>query len=559
MTALSIQPTYPIFTDIDGQPLENGYIWIGTENLDPQTNPINVYWDEALTISAPQPIRTLAGYPSRNGSPGRLYVNSLYSIRVQNRNGSMVYSAPTPTEEYAGLISPFNGNFVAERFTAGFGPAADYPKAALHINKTATNHAHYGVLDNTYYDFTGSTDPIIGSASYNDNSQTRGTHAVDHHYSFQSYPNVELTGAQLDYLSGLYSIATINGSGTVANRYGAKVENALGTGAITKQYGYYSATLTRGTENWAFFSAGITPSFMGGAQYYGTGIDTINAASVDYNPGTGYLRFIPRANYGIEAVCKIFKLGAVGIEAILNNAADGNFYISARNGYATKLDNARAEGSLILTCYGVTDGIALKSASGSGYSGTDSALYVASNTGTSRSINAAGTVNASGADYAEYENNNGLVISKGSVVGFKADGTLTLTYSEAVRFGVKSTNPSLVGGDTWGNEESIGAEPKRPGADEDELAHSEYATALAEFKKRLEVARQKVDRVAYSGKVPCNVLGAQAGGYIVAVDNNGSIAGEFVADPDFSQYKKAVGRVNKILDDGRCEIAVIVH
>jgi hypothetical protein len=134
-----------------------------------------------------------------------------------------------------------------------------------------------------------------------------------------------------------------------------------------------------------------------------------------------------------------------------------------------------------------------------------------------------------------------------------------LTYSEAVRFGVKSTNPSLVGGDTWGNEEAIGAEPKRPGADEDELAHSEYAIALAEFKTRLEAARQKVDRVAYSGKVPCNVLGAQAGGYIVAVDNNGSIAGEFVADPDFGQYKKAVGRVNKILDDGRCEIAVIVH
>jgi hypothetical protein len=100
MSALSIQPTYPIFTDIDGQPLENGYVWIGTANLDPQTNPINVYWDAALTISATQPIRTLAGYPSRSGTPARLYVNSDYSIRVQNRNGSMVYSAPAATERY---------------------------------------------------------------------------------------------------------------------------------------------------------------------------------------------------------------------------------------------------------------------------------------------------------------------------------------------------------------------------------------------------------------------------------------------------------------------------
>lgn len=100
MSALSIQPTYPIFTETDGQPLENGYIWIGTVNLDPQVNPINVYWDAALTISAPQPIRTINGYPSRNGTPGRLYVNSDYSIRVMNRNGSTVYSAPEATERY---------------------------------------------------------------------------------------------------------------------------------------------------------------------------------------------------------------------------------------------------------------------------------------------------------------------------------------------------------------------------------------------------------------------------------------------------------------------------
>jgi hypothetical protein len=104
MSALSIQPTYPIFTDIDGQPLEAGYVWIGQANLDPQVNPINVYWDAALTISAPQPIRTLGGYPSRNGTPARLYVNSDYSIRVMNRNGSAVYSAPSATERYSDVV-----------------------------------------------------------------------------------------------------------------------------------------------------------------------------------------------------------------------------------------------------------------------------------------------------------------------------------------------------------------------------------------------------------------------------------------------------------------------
>jgi hypothetical protein len=113
MSVLSIQPTYPIFTDSDGQPLENGYVWIGAVNLDPQVNPINVYWDADLTILAAQPIRTLAGYPSNSGTPARLYVNGDYSIRVMDKKGSMVYSAPSATERYdGGVISNINASQV---------------------------------------------------------------------------------------------------------------------------------------------------------------------------------------------------------------------------------------------------------------------------------------------------------------------------------------------------------------------------------------------------------------------------------------------------------------
>jgi hypothetical protein len=71
---------------------------------DPQANPITAYWDAALTITAAQPIRTSGGYPSRSGTPARLYVASDYSIRVQNKNGSQVYSAPEATEAYGGGI-----------------------------------------------------------------------------------------------------------------------------------------------------------------------------------------------------------------------------------------------------------------------------------------------------------------------------------------------------------------------------------------------------------------------------------------------------------------------
>ena len=104
MTALSIQPPYPIFTESDGSPLENGFIYIGTANLDPVANPIAVYWDAALTVPAAQPIRTLNGYPSRNGTPARLYVGSDYSIRVNDAKGVAVYSAPAATERLSNVV-----------------------------------------------------------------------------------------------------------------------------------------------------------------------------------------------------------------------------------------------------------------------------------------------------------------------------------------------------------------------------------------------------------------------------------------------------------------------
>ena len=93
MSALSVEPPYPAFADADGQPLEDGYIWIGTVNLNPITNPIVAYWDSALTITAVQPIRTSRGYPVYQGTPSRIYTASDYSIQVQNKNATVVYTS----------------------------------------------------------------------------------------------------------------------------------------------------------------------------------------------------------------------------------------------------------------------------------------------------------------------------------------------------------------------------------------------------------------------------------------------------------------------------------
>ena len=93
MSALSVEPPFPAFADASGQPLEDGYIWIGTVNLNPITNPIVAYWNSALTITAVQPIRTSGGYPVYQGTPARIYTASDYSIQVQNKNGTVVYTS----------------------------------------------------------------------------------------------------------------------------------------------------------------------------------------------------------------------------------------------------------------------------------------------------------------------------------------------------------------------------------------------------------------------------------------------------------------------------------
>ena len=88
-----LESPFPSFNDTDGSPLNNGYVYVGSANLNPVTDPIPVYWDAALTQPAAQPIRTINGYLSRNGSPGRIYTSFItYSFRVTNNKGEQVFS-----------------------------------------------------------------------------------------------------------------------------------------------------------------------------------------------------------------------------------------------------------------------------------------------------------------------------------------------------------------------------------------------------------------------------------------------------------------------------------
>lgn len=180
---------------------------------------------------------------------------------------------------------------------------------------------------------------------------------------------------------------------------------------------------------------------------------------------------------------------------------------------------------------GGVNGFVVLDSTNNGYNAANATVKVGSNG--ARSINAAGTINASGADYAEYMTKAGdFIIAKGDICGVDENGKLTNVYSDAVTFVVKSTSPSYVGADTWG-------------ADIDDV-------------DELETERQKVDRIAFAGQVPVNVIGATSGDYIIPDNNNGSIRGIAISNPTFEQYKNAVGRVVATEPDGRALIIVKV-
>ena len=261
---------------------------------------------------------------------------------------------------------------------------------------------------------------------------------------------------------------------------------------------------------------------------------------------------------------------------------DGKLQIRVESGERI-LNAYTAVGTIISTCLGGTVVTPTNPTN-------DSILYLGKIDFSGRSLSAMGTVNASGSDYAEYMRKaDGCgEIAKGQIVGINSNAEITDRFDEAISFVIKSTDPSMVGGDTWGKEVAYPEQPsdlpqKQPApirkyeqSDADfhaEVAAIEaeyeaeltaynskvvdYEQALTEYTATIEAKRERYDRIAFSGQVPCNAVGGKPGDYVVPVRNDdGYIACKLVAYPSFDEYRIAVGQVWKVLDDGRAWVSV---
>ncbi|WP_295560641.1 hypothetical protein [uncultured Sphingomonas sp.] len=145
---------------------------------------------------------------------------------------------------------------------------------------------------------------------------------------------------------------------------------------------------------------------------------------------------------------------------------DGNLLVGVTGGTCHDLSKATAEQTPIVMVRssqtGLRSAMIYACSGGDTWAGSGAAMYLNRNSQTGRSLNAGGTINASGADYAEYVRKSlacGTIL-KGDVCGIDSNGELTRTWADARRYVVKSTDPNLVGGDTWAAH--LGPRPEAP-------------------------------------------------------------------------------------------------
>ena len=319
---------------------------------------------------------------------------------------------------------------------------------------------------------------------------------------------------------------------------------------------------TWGVGDWATYNGSVWQRVEGGANLEGvnlTATGTVNFAgatvsnggsvtTVDINGGT-----VDGASIGASTAssAKFTTIDASNAVIFKNTGNIGASTLQLFSGANTSLNSVYFPGTA--TVNGVN-----------GAPNSNGLMIIYQDSGNLRSISAAGSLNANGTDYAEYMTKSGdFTVDKGDVIGINANGKITNKFSEALAFAVKSTNPCMVGGDAWFTEQSpVVPEKVGEGATQDEVATHQaamaaYETALSGWKTRMESARRTVDRIAFCGQVPVNLIGATPGDFVVPVqaDNDG-ISAVAIKSPTLEQYMMTIGKVIAIEQDGRARVIV---
>lgn len=116
MSSLLLNNPYIVINDLDGNPLQDGLLYVGEANLNPVTNPIEIFSNSDLTIPLANPLTIQNGYVvgGTNSNPTRIYISNsfeAFSMASYNKKNELVYSELNiSTEVGASYLLPSETN-----------------------------------------------------------------------------------------------------------------------------------------------------------------------------------------------------------------------------------------------------------------------------------------------------------------------------------------------------------------------------------------------------------------------------------------------------------------
>lgn len=183
----AISSPYAQFFDTDGSPLDNGSIYFGITGTNPfiPANQVPLFWDEAKTQPAAQPIKTINGYISRAGAPAQLFADVAYSCSIYDKVGRLVaYSV----NGQAGGVIDLTIELASSNGSSMIGYDGGTVQDVLDGAKTLKNYAELLAYNGRATDIR-LTDPVI---------------AGQFHYNVAG-PNTTNGGTQFAHFSGVGS------------------------------------------------------------------------------------------------------------------------------------------------------------------------------------------------------------------------------------------------------------------------------------------------------------------------------------------------------------------